>query len=44
MNGLIVELVEDHIRNHVVDPDREADLEKAKGATDLIAVVRTYLK
>ena len=44
MNGLTIELMEEHVRNHVVNPDREDDPEKAKGATDLIAVLRTYLK
>ena len=44
VNGLTVELVEDHIRNHVVDPALEPDPERAKGAAELIDVVRTYLK
>jgi DNA-binding FrmR family transcriptional regulator len=44
VNGLTVELMEDHIRNHVVDPAHEPDPERAKGATELIDVVRTYLK
>ena len=44
VNGLTIELIEEHVRNHVVNPDREDDPEKAKGATDLIAVLRTYLK
>jgi DNA-binding FrmR family transcriptional regulator len=44
LNGLTVELMEDHIRNHVVDPAHEPDLQRAKGAAELIEVVRTYLK
>ncbi|MGO4525826.1 metal/formaldehyde-sensitive transcriptional repressor [Microvirga sp. 2MCAF35] len=44
VNGLTVELMEDHIRNHVVDPAHERDPERAKGAAELIDVVRTYLK
>lgn len=44
VNGLTVELVEDHIRHHVVDPDHEPDADRARGAADLIEVVRTYLK
>jgi hypothetical protein len=36
--------MEDHIRNHVVDPAHEPDTERARGAADLIEVVRTYLK
>lgn len=44
LNGLTVELIEDHIIHHVVDPNSEPDATKAKGAADLIEVVRTYLK
>ena len=44
VNGLTSELLEDHIRHHVVDPAHEKDPEKARGAADLIEVVRTYLK
>jgi len=44
VNGLTVELMEDHIRNHVIDPAHEPDPERAKGAAELIDVVRTYLK
>lgn len=44
VNGLTAELVEDHIRLHVVDPAHEPDPERARGAEELIEVVRTYLK
>ena len=44
INGLMAEVMEDHIRMHVVDPAHEPDPERAKGAEDLIDVVRTYLK
>jgi DNA-binding FrmR family transcriptional regulator len=44
LNGLTAELMEDHIRHHVVDPEHEPDADRAKGAADLIEVVRTYLK
>lgn len=44
MNGLMAEVMEDHIRLHVVGPDHEADSDRAKGAEELIDVVRTYLK
>lgn len=44
INGLTAELMEDHIRNHVVDPAHEPDPARAKGAAELIDVVRTYLK
>lgn len=44
VNGLSVELIEDHIVHHVVDPHHEHDPDRAKGAAELIEVVRTYLK
>ncbi|MCR0984155.1 metal/formaldehyde-sensitive transcriptional repressor [Roseomonas populi] len=44
LNGLILELIDDHVRHHVVDPAHEADPARAKGASDLLAVLRTYLK
>lgn len=44
VTGLTAELIEDHIRNHVADPDTDDDPERAQGAADLIEVMRTYLK
>jgi DNA-binding FrmR family transcriptional regulator len=44
VNGLMAEVMEDHIRFHVVDPARERDKDRARGAEELIEVVRTYLK
>ena len=44
VNGLTAELIEDHICHHVVNPDRDPDADRAKGAAELIEVVRTYLK
>ncbi len=44
MNSLMAEIIEDHIRMHVVDPAREQDSDRAKGAEELIDVVRAYLK
>ena len=44
INGLMAEVMEDHIRFHVVDPAREHDRERAEGAPELIDVVHTYLK
>ena len=40
--GLMAEVVEDHIRTHLVDPDRSA--QNADAADQLIEVVHTYLK
>ena len=44
INGLTAELMEDHIRHHVSDPEHDADADRARGAAELIEVVRTYLK
>lgn len=44
VNGLMAEVLEDHIRHHVVDPASEPDRDRAQGAEELIEVVRAYLK
>ena len=44
VNGLTVELIEDHVREHVSNPETDTDEGRAQGATDLIQVIRTYLK
>lgn len=44
ISGLIIEMMEDHIRHQVVDPEHEPDPDRARGATDLIDVPRSYLK
>jgi DNA-binding FrmR family transcriptional regulator len=44
VNGLTIELIEDHIVHHVADPHHEPDPDRARGAAELIEVVRTYLK
>lgn len=42
MNGLTAHLIEDHLQHHVVEPSQAMD--RARGAEELIDVVRTYLK
>jgi FrmR/RcnR family transcriptional regulator, repressor of rcnA expression len=42
MNSLMTEVIEDHIRVHVVDPAKDA--ERARGAEELIDAVQAYLK
>jgi DNA-binding FrmR family transcriptional regulator len=44
INGLMAEVMEDHIRVHVLNPAEEPDTERVRGAEDLIGVVRSYLK
>jgi len=43
VNGLMAEVLEDHVRNHVLAPALAAR-ERAEGAEDLMEVVRAYLK
>jgi DNA-binding FrmR family transcriptional regulator len=43
MNSLMAEIIEDHIRMHVVDPDHERG-SRARGAEELIEIVQSYLK
>jgi DNA-binding FrmR family transcriptional regulator len=43
MNGLMAEVIEDHIREHVASPSLR-DEERVKGADELVDVVRSYLK
>ena len=44
MAGLMAEVMEDHIRLHLLDPAGEQDARRAQGAEELIDVVRTYMK
>jgi len=43
LNGLMGELIEDHVREHVARPGLDAAA-RAAGAEELIAVVRRYAK
>jgi DNA-binding FrmR family transcriptional regulator len=43
MNSLMAEIIEDHIRMHVVDPAHERG-SRARGAEELIEIVQSYLK
>jgi FrmR/RcnR family transcriptional regulator, repressor of frmRAB operon len=42
--GLMAEVVEDHIRTHLVDPEKNPGAFNADAADQLIEVVHTYLK
>ena len=43
VNGLMDELIEDHVREHVVKPGL-SEAERATGAEELLAAVRRYGK
>ena len=44
MNGLMAEVLEGHIRFHVVDPNRRPGSEQARATQELIDVIRAYLR
>ncbi len=44
INGLMAEVLEGHIRDHVMDPTGDPASPQAQGAQELIDVVRAYLK
>jgi FrmR/RcnR family transcriptional regulator, repressor of frmRAB operon len=44
MAGLMAEVVEEHVRTHLVDPEKHPNALNAEAAEQLLEVVRTYLK
>jgi FrmR/RcnR family transcriptional regulator, repressor of frmRAB operon len=44
MNSLMAEVVEGHIREHMVDPDRKPTSAEARAAQELIDVVKAYVR
>jgi len=44
INGLMAEVLEGHVRFHVVDPRRKPTTEQAEATEELINLVNRYLK
>ena len=44
VNGLMVEVMEEHIETHLADPAIESHARRRQGAEELMDVVRAYLK
>ena len=44
MAGLMAEVVEDHVRTHLVDAEKHPGALDAQAADQLLDVIRTYLK
>jgi DNA-binding FrmR family transcriptional regulator len=44
LNGLMAEVMEGHVRFHVLSPNARKNSRQAKAAEELIEVVRAYLK
>ena len=43
MDGFIAEVIEDHIREHMIDPSAPKDDARVQAAEELVAIVHTYL-
>ena len=43
MDGFIAEVIEDHIREHMVDPAAAGDDPRRQAAEELVAIVHAYL-
>ena len=43
MDGFIAEVIEDHIREHMVDPSAPSDDPRVQAAEDLVGIVHAYL-
>ncbi len=44
IDSLMAEVLEGHIRFHVLDPDQRPTSERARAAQELIDALRTYLR
>ena len=44
IDGLMSEVIEGHIRFHVVDPDHHPASERARATQELIDVIKMYMK
>ena len=44
LTGLMTEVIEDHVREHLVVPGQDPATSNAEAAEELIDVIRTYLK
>ena len=43
-NGLMTEVIEEHVRTHVASPSIMSNAERTRGADELVDVVRAYLR
>jgi DNA-binding FrmR family transcriptional regulator len=44
LSGLVAEMIEDHLRFHVLDPEEKVPAKRARAAEELIDIVRSYVK
>nr|WP_208408538.1 metal/formaldehyde-sensitive transcriptional repressor [Sphingomonas vulcanisoli] len=43
LDGFIAEVIEDHIREHMIDPAAGADDPRTQASEELVAIVHAYL-
>ena len=44
MNGMMAEVVEDHIQMHMMEANRKPSRDEIEAADELVAVLRSYIK
>ncbi len=44
LSGLMAEILEGHIRRHVIDPSRNVTDDQHEAAEQLVDIIRTYLR
>ncbi|GAO53494.1 metal/formaldehyde-sensitive transcriptional repressor [Novosphingobium sp. MD-1] len=44
LEGFIAEVIEDHIREHMIEPDLPINDPKVQAAEELVAIIRAYLR
>jgi DNA-binding FrmR family transcriptional regulator len=44
LNSLVAEMIEDHVRFHVLDPEEKVSTKRARAADELVDIVRAYVK
>jgi FrmR/RcnR family transcriptional regulator, repressor of frmRAB operon len=44
LNSLVAEMIEEHVRGHVLDPKEKVPASRARAADELIDIVRAYVK
>lgn len=44
LEGFIAEVIEDHIREHMVDPSLPGSDPKTQAAEELVAIIKAYLR
>ncbi len=44
LNSLVAEMIEDHVRYHVLDPEEKTSSKRVRAADELVDIVRAYVK